>query len=287
MYGRHLLICGALLSLLGCSPSSSPSKTTPAKELVATKVKADLSQPDPSAAFWKNLPEGYVPLIAQPAILPRPSSVTTDGVYVKAATDGTRIAFHLRWKDTEKSEGGRLGEYSDAIALQFPAKEGTLPSVMMGSKGSPVHIFHWRAQYQRDAEQGKPDIKALYPNSSIDMYPLEFKEAKSPPAEEAEKFAPARAEGNPQSFPKPSVDEIFAEGFSTSAVQENHGSIGHGVWADGEWQLVIVRPLVIPGGSTLKVGGESGLAFAVWQGGKDEVGSRKCLTLTWLPLKVQ
>jgi hypothetical protein len=29
------------------------------------------------------------------------------------------------------------------------------------------------------------------------------------------------------------------------------------------------------------------MAFAIWQGGKDEVGSRKCLTLNWIPLKVK
>lgn len=285
MYGNHILLLGALAVLPGCS--SSTSKSTPAKEIVVQKVQADLSKPDPDAPHWKDVPEGYVALIAQPMITPRPASNTTEGVFVKAASDGKHVAFHLRWKDPEKSEAGRLGEFSDAIALQFPTKDGPPPSIMMGSKGSPVHIFHWRAQYQRDAEQGKPDMKALYPNGSIDMYPLEFKEAKSPPAAEAEKFSPGRIEGNPQSYQKTGVDEIIAEGFSTSSVQEGHGSIAHGVWANGEWQVVLVRPLSIDGGSTIKIGAENHVAFAVWQGGKDEVGSRKCLTLNWMPVKVQ
>ncbi len=283
-FSLSLALALAGVSAAGCS--SSTEKPAPLKELVVRKVQADLSKPDPAAAFWKDIPEGYVPMIAQPMIAPRPSSNTTEGVFVKAATDGTRVAFHLRWKDTEKSEAGRLGEFSDAIALQFPLKDGPPPSIMMGSKGSPVHIFHWRAQYQRDKEKGKPDMKALYPNGSIDMYPMEFKEAASPPAAEAEKFSPGRSEGNPQSYEKTGVDEIIAEGFSTSSVQEGHGSAAHGAWANGEWQVVLVRPLAIEGGSTLKAGTDAHVALAVWQGGKDEVGSRKCLTLNWMPVKM-
>jgi hypothetical protein len=280
-----LLLALAGAALPGCSPSSSGPE--PLKELVLQRSPVDLSRPDPDAPFWKEIPEGYVPLMAQPMINPKPASNTTEGVFVKAATDGTRAAFHLRWKDPEKSEAGRLGEFSDAIALQFPVKDGPPPSIMMGAKGSPVHIFHWRAQYQRDKDRGKPDMKALYPNGSIDMYPMEFKEAASPPAAEAEKFSPGRVAGNPQSYEKTGVDEIIAEGFSTSSVQEGNGSVAHGVWAAGEWRVVIVRPLAVEGGSTLKAGGDGNMAFAIWQGGKDEVGSRKCLTLNWIPLKVK
>ncbi len=226
-------------------------------------------------------------LLAQPMIAPRPETTTTDSVIVQAVHDGTRAAFRLRWKDTEKSEAGRLGEFSDGLALEFPLRDGPPPPVMMGAKDMPVHLFHWRAQYQRDKEQGKPSIKDLYPNQSIDMYPHEYKEAPVGSPSAAEKFSPGVAEGNPQSYAKTGVDEIVAEGFSTSSVQEGHGSLAQGAWANGEWTLVIVRPLVIDGGSTLKPGGTSNIAFAVWQGGKGEVGSRKCLTMQWTPVKVQ
>ena len=47
---------------------------------------------------------------------------------------------------------------------------------------------------------------------------------------------------------------------------------------------MIIRPLELQQGSTLKVGRKEHIAFAVWQGGKDEVGSRKSITMSWVPL---
>lgn len=282
-----------LLALAGCGggdgPSGGPSAeapATPLTTLVAQKVSADLGQPDPAASFWSKVPAGSVQLIAQPMIAPRPESTTTETLTVQAAHDGQTIAFRLRWKDTEKSEAGRLGEYSDAVALQFPVKAVADTPVVMGAEGTPVHIFHWRAQYQRDVEQGKPEIAALYPNASIDMYAMEFHDAPSGSRDEREMFNPGVALGNPQSFHKSSVDEIIAEGFATSAVQAGHGSAGKGAWVDGQWTVVITRPLRIEGGSTLTPGTDSALTFAVWQGGLGEVGSRKCLYLQWVPLQV-
>ena len=96
------------------------------------------------------------------------------------------------------------------------------------------------------------------------------------------------AVGNPQSYAKSGVDEIIAEGFATSSVRAgSSGHGGHAVWANGEWTLVIVRPLAIEGGSTLVAGQKNYVAFAAWQGGKQEVASRKSVTMTWLPVTVQ
>ncbi len=287
----RLAVGAAFVSVLssGCAKDAPPKKvvTTPLTELAVKKVSADLSKPDPNAAFWNDVPAGLVKLLAQPMVAPRPETTTTESVAVQAVHDGTRVAFRLQWKDTEKSEAGRLGEFSDGLGLEFPLHEGPVPPVMMGAKGMPVHLFHWRAQYQRDQEQGKPTIETLYPNKSTDMYPLEFKEAPGGTPAQREKFSPGMAEGNPQSYPKNGVDEIIAEGFSTSAVQQGHGSSARGEWKDGEWTLVIVRPLVIDGGSTLKAGAKGNIAFAIWQGGKGEVGSRKCVTMQWTPVSIQ
>lgn len=259
----------------------------PLTELVAGKVDVDLSTPDPSAAYWAGVPTGIVTLMAQPMVTPRPETTTTEALAVQAINDGTRIAIRLSWKDSEPSQAGHLGEFSDAAALEFPTRGGAPPAVMMGEKGNPVHLFHWRAQYQRDAEAGKPTMKDLYPNMSVDMYPMDFKDAKGGSQEDKEKFNPGVVVGNPQSYAKQGVDEIVAEGFSTSAVQEGHGSAARGVWQNGEWSLVIVRQLVVEGGSSLKAGEPSNIAFAVWQGGKGEVGSRKSVAMSWTPLVVQ
>jgi DMSO reductase family type II enzyme heme b subunit len=107
-------------------------------------------------------------------------------------------------------------------------------------------------------------------------------------AEKKEQYSPGKAIGNPQSYEKPSaVDEIFAEGFGSSSVIENHQAQGYGVWKNGEWNVVIVRPLKYEGGSSLEQGKSAYMAFAVWQGAKKEVGARKSVTMSWVPLVIE
>jgi hypothetical protein len=280
-----------LFLLFGCgtetpeAPVAEPV-ATPISEVVVAKVDADLAVADPAAAFWSTIPPGAIELIAQPMVAPRPESTTTETIAVQAAHDGTTIAFRMHWNDTELSEAGRLAEYSDAVAIQFPISGDHLPPVMMGATDDPVHIYHWRAQYQRDMERGKPTVMDLYPNASVDMYPMDFVDAPGGSKEDKENFNPAIAAGNPQSYSKTGVDEIIAEGFSTSSVLEGSGGAARGVWRDGTWTVVITRPLVVEGGSTIVPGAENALTFAVWQGGLGEVGSRKCLKMAWIPLQV-
>lgn len=251
-------------------------------------VKSDLAGVTPASALWDSVAAIPVALMAQPIVTPRPATTTTTEIRVQAVHDGTNISFRLSWKDDEVNEAGTLGTYSDAAAIQFPLNASpTPPPVMMGGKDQPVHIFHWRAQYQRDAERGKPTMKDLYPNMSVDMYPMEFADMGSVSKKsdtEREQYSPGRSAGNPQAYPKSGVDEIIAEGFSTSSVQSGHGSQGKASWKEGVWTLVITRPLNSEGGSVLMPGGSSFVAFAVWQGGHGEVGSRKCLTMMWTPL---
>lgn len=251
-------------------------------------VKGDVSAPDPSSAVWSGVPSAAVMLMGQPMVTPRPATTMTAELKVQAVHDGRNIAFRLTWKDDGINEAGPLGTYSDAAAIQFPVKASEFPPpVMMGAKDTPVHIFHWRAQYQRDAERGKPTMKDLYPNLNVDMYPMEFADmgtlSKKSDAER-EQYSPGRVSGNPQAYAKSGVDEIIAEGFSTSSVQAGHGGKGKASWKDGEWTLVVTRPLLSEGGSVLTPGGSGFVAFAVWQGGAGEVGSRKCVTMMWTPL---
>lgn len=259
-------------------------------ELVSLRIDADLSQAEPEAAYWHAAPPEMVSLLAQPMVLPRPKTTTTPVLEVRSVHNDNWIAFRLRWHDTEPSSAGRLGEYSDAVAVQFPVLDkATPPPVFMGAPGDPVHIFHWRAQYQHDKEQGKPDMRQLYPNLNVDIYPMEYPDwgtLASASEQARDSFSPGKALGNPQSYQKTGVDEILAEGFSTSAVFEAYDANATGRWHNGEWVVVITRPLTREGGSTLRAGKETFVGFAVWQGGAGEVGSRKSVTMMWTPLRL-
>ncbi len=242
-------------------------------DLEVKRVSADLLKHYQSDAVWKTAsPEQTVNLMGQPMVVPRPKKTETSVVNVAAVHDGKNIAFRLRWKDSEISESEKLATFSDAVALQFPIKNNEIPPpIMMGGKDDPVHLFHWKYQYQVDAKNGKKQIDQIYPNMTTDMYPMEFKEKgnyKEASREQREAFVGGTAAGNPQSFPKSGVDEIFAEGFGSSAVSDSHLAQGFGEWKDGEWTVYIVRPLAYENGSKLAVGRKSHIAFAVWQGGK-------------------
>ena len=224
-------------------------------EILARKVEADLAADALKQDLWRGAKEETVVLMAQPMALPRPKATTTPHLRVQAVHDGKWIAFRLRWKADSKNEAGPLGKFSDAVAMQFPVKPGSPPPVFMGAKDNPVHIFHWRAQYQKDIEKGKPEMKGLYPNMNPDMYPMEFKDAGSVTGlneEKREVYSPGKAEGNPQSYTKESsVDEIYAEGFGSSSVIQNRVSSGVGTWSRGEWTVLIARPLSRENGSVL------------------------------------
>ena len=96
-----------------------------------------------------------------------------------------------------------------------------------------------------------------------------------------------QAAGNPQSYAKKGVDEIISEGYGTSSVVENVMAESQGIWEKGEWNVVITRPLKRDDASVLEVGKGTFVAFAVWQGSKDEVGSRKSITMAWTPVNIQ
>lgn len=263
-----------------------------AGDITVKKVNEDFSKGlDPYAIYWAQAPEVELSLMAQPMMKPKPEKPETSLLKVQALHNGTYVAFRLRWKDTEKSEAGKLGQFSDAVALEFPVKSNeNPPSVIMGEPGNPVHMFHWRAQYQFDEEHGKKDVKDIYPNLAVDAYHMDYADGgkwKGATQDQKEAYMHGMAAGNPQSFAKMAVDEIMAEGFGSSAVRKDRDSFAKGEWKNGEWTVVISRALKREKGSILEEGKVSSVAFAVWQGGKDEVGSRKALTLFWTPLKVE
>jgi hypothetical protein len=256
-------------------------------------VKADLSKPVLEETIWKKAKSLNIPLMAQPMAIPKPATTETSNMKVQSINNGKWISFKLTWKDKDKSDDEKLGKFSDGVALEFPVKvkDGVPPSAFMGEKGNPVHIYHWKSTFQKDMERGGfHEMSEIYPNASVDLYPLEPKiDGNYPKATDEEKmvFSHGRAAGNPQSFPKlKAVDEIYAEGFGTSQVIQNNEGIGKGEWKNGEWSVVITRPLSSKVGSSLKFGNSNFVCFAVWQGGKDETGSRKSVNLSWVSLNI-
>jgi hypothetical protein len=203
---------------------------------------------------------------------------------VRAVTNGSEIAFRLEWADENRSDTPGPGRMVDACAVQIPQSLGKEPpDPQMGMAGRAVQVTYWRADWQAAVEGRGDTIRDLYPNAAIDHYPFEAKslEPGSPAQKEmALRYAPARTLGNVRSGPRTQpVEDLIASGPGTLSPGPSLGSSGQGRHGESLWSVVIRRPL--PEG--LARGQRTQVAFAVWQGSRQEAGARKMRT-GWIPL---
>lgn len=269
-----------LLSSCAKKPAVSPG------EVVAAKVAALPSSPaDPA---WGPLPVHVAPLVPQDMVEPRLMKATTPELRVRAATNGTEIAFLLEWADAAKNDLPGPAKFVDACAVQLPALPPgrDLPAPQMGESGRGVEITFWRASWQAVVDGRGDTLRDLQPNAAVDHYPFEAPVLKpgSDARREAElRYAPARELGNPMAGPrKKPVEDLLAEGPGTLSPGPDAGSNGRGVRTPSGWAVVLSRRL--PSG--LAAPGRSQVAFAVWDGGGEEAGARKMRSV-WIPLRLE
>ena len=253
--------------------------------LVAPRVKGSGPILDVAAPFWKQARAVTVPLLPQTVAAPIHPDNAVKEIQVRAAHNGQWLALLLAWKDPTRDDRIVTDEFGDQVAVEFPidGHPDRLPSPMMGNAGGRVNILQWRAAFQRDMEQGEPEVKALYPNAIVDLYPDYVLRAT-----DARPYMGALGVDNPISRPtlSPVLDQM-AEGWGTLTVKADQHADGRGVWRDGRWTVVITLPLATESQNSprLAPGGRTVAAFAVWEGGKREVGARKAWS-AWVPLQL-
>jgi hypothetical protein len=217
---------------------------------------------------------------------PRQLTPTTPEVFVRALTDGQRVAFLLEWADATTDDATKPAHFADACAVQLPADVAPdVPAPQMGEPGRRVEITYWRAAWQATVD-GRPDtIQALYPGASIDHYPFEAPPLRDEPVaqqEMAKRYAPARAVGNDMSGARQrAVQDLIAEGPGTLAPAAEQVSMGSGARTETGWTVMLARPLP----KQLEAGKRAQVAFAVWDGAQGEVGARK-MRSAWVPIAV-
>jgi DMSO reductase family type II enzyme heme b subunit len=276
-----VLLAAAVVVSLGCQ-KAPPTSTA---EVVAVGRASVPS--DPSDAAWQDVPVHPAPLLPQDLMEPRLLKPSTVEVRVRAITDGTRIALRLDWTDPTKSDLPGAARFSDACAVQFPAKvTAEMPGPFMGERGKPVEITFWRASWQATVDGRGDTIKDLYSGAAVDHYPFQAAPLEKEPQAQREmeaRYAPARALGNRMAGPREKpVESLIAEGPGTLAPAPAAVSDGRGRRTDAGWSVVISRSL--PEG--LGPGKRSQVAFAVWEGSQQEAGSRKMRT-GWIPIVVE
>lgn len=278
---RCLTLALLAAALPGCRKAGPPAAT----EVVA--VTRPALPGDPADKAWSEAPQFTAPLILQDMVEPRLMTPSTPDVRVQALSDGARIAFRLEWSDASLNDKPGAARFTDACAVQLPSKAAPdVPAPQMGEPGKPVEITFWRASWQAVVDGRGDDIKELYPGATVDHYPFQ---AKSLPKdaqaqrEMEQRYAPARAVGNPMAGPRERpVEDLVAEGPGTLRGGASLGSNGRGVRTKTGWAVVISRRL--PAGLT--PGARTQVAFAVWEGAHEEAGARKMRT-GWVPFAWQ
>jgi len=263
----------------GCAKKQPPALT----EVVAQRVAALPASPDDPA--WKNVPAFTAPLILQDMVEPRLLVASTPSVDVQALTDGSQVSFRLTWTDSTMNDLPGAARFMDACAVQLPSLAGAnVPAPQMGETGGRVEMTYWSAAWQADVD-GRPDsIQALYPNAAVDHYPFDAASLPRGSAEQLameKRYAPAR---NAKRIEHPAdrpVQDLIAEGPGTITPVEETRSSGRGRWTGMKWGVVITRPLP----TALAGQPRTQVAFAVWNGAKEEVGARKMRSV-WIPMSV-
>ncbi len=260
-----------------------PPETT-ATEVRA--VRADRLPDDPADPAWRGAPAYRAQLMLQDLVEPRLIEPSTPSVVVRALTDGSRVAFRLEWEDATNDAVSEAARFADACAVQLPqTTEADVPDPQMGMPGRPVEITLWRASWQAWVDGRPDDIRSIYPNAAIDHYPFDAASlARDSDAQRqmALRYAPARRLGNVMEGPRERpVEDLVGEGPGTLTRSPAQRSTGRGARSETGWQVVIVRPLP----ERLGPGGRSEIAFAVWDGARQEVGARKMRSV-WIPLAV-
>ena len=222
-----------------------------------------------------------------------------ESVEVRALHNGDELVIHLSWKDPTQDESMITPQsFSDGVAVQISTEKDP-PFFAMGAKGTPVTIWHWKASWQEETKSWE-DIETKYPHTATDFYESQTDYQHGTPFETSDSkavshdplFMTGHGSGNPLSDPnrKSAVESAQAEGLGT--LTPSHSELGdveaRGVYANGKWAVVFHRKLVSSqeAGMTFKPGEPFSIAFAVWDGSKEDRNGQKMVSV-WNELTLE
>jgi hypothetical protein len=237
--------------------------------IAAKRVSELLTKPLDAA--WEQFDNVRVPLNP---LWPEPYPISA--VAITAIHDGERIAILAQWKDAILNSAPiRVQDFQDGLALQFSLTSAT-PFLGMGDANNPVNLWYWRAGWQEEVDEARPDVDAKYASMHVDTY---F----------ATSYRTASDAGNVLAIPKKSpIEDANARGFGTLRSQpaEDQNVSGAAAWRDGFWNVVFIRDLKSKNPDDVRLDEiKDGIpiAFAVWNGEQRDRNGRKVIS-NWYKL---
>lgn len=267
---------------------------TPLPELFVSQTSSAPSIANPLDPLWEQIAATEIPLTAQQVAEPMLKAATVASVRVQAIRDASRYLWRVTWKQEQPSTQSDFGQFSDAVAIQFPLVDGA--PYTMGGPGMPVSILYWRALWQKDIDEGFQDTIVSKPNSYNDFYWFANQAGPYPAdklAEEnpiAKQWMVAVSAGNPmadlgRTCP---MENIKAHGFGTATHAANGPGQARGVWDNGHWVVVFEHP-IHEGDELIHRFNQNPqqqlIAFAVWDGNAQNRGGMKSIS-NWIPMRI-
>ncbi len=293
---RHLVKGAAAgagsLALAGCAIDHAFSG-----DLNAARVRR-VPDDDADHSRWTRTSELVVELGPQDMALPLRLDPAVTSVRVRALHDGDRIAFRLEWDDADVDDLTiRVDDFRDACAVLLAPGPAVAEVRTMGSATTPATLLHWKADWQRDVDQGRQGLAAAYPNRTVDVYPPLWNVAPddvdvtSYQEHDATVWLPGIHVENPISLSHRTspVEKAIAYGFSTTSTGPTQNVGGRGVRTDTGWRVVISKPLAAAddGEIDLRPGSRAACAFAIWSGAFHDAGSRKAPSIDVFALALE
>lgn len=165
---QHLLL-PVLLILSACSPPPDLTPLDASGGAIVAKEVSDLPL-DPDNAVWREAAVKELTLYPQRSVQPASQQTAVGTVRVQALHNDEELALRLEWADETPAKKRGIGQFADAVALEWPVKYGTgvsLPYIGMGDTSHPVSLWLWRADGNTEtlAAEGFGSLTAQSPNN--------------------------------------------------------------------------------------------------------------------------
>ncbi len=254
--------------------------------------RIDITNPD--QACWKDAAPVTLGLARQNVQEPKIQDTGIAALTVRSVHGRGIMAFLIEWADATKDDGLRSEKFADGVAVEFPLATDTMPDYRMGNDDKPVCLMLWRAERQRARlDSGVSFHDENYPNAWSDAYTFDPKAVGAKVTQaaktEREKYLASRAAGNPDVIGiAPVVEELSARSWVRLTVQKEQDARGYGAWKNGRWRVIIARPMVTADEEDARLEENSTwpVAFAAWDGAKQNAGPRKMVVDGWVQVKI-
>ena len=222
---------------------------------------------------WEAAERFYVPLVGQVVVEPRWFTPSVDGVWIQALHNGREVALRIVWHDPSMSPDPEWEEWrARIVALTEAGAGGSVPAPVAVASDTSAASPDTTTTVVVNGAAHPPDLLAV-------QFPRAIPEGMERPfflmGDDREPVYVWRWENG-----REGVEEVLARGLSRYEPlpgAEAGAVAAEVVYDDGEWRLMLRRPLEgggVEGRLSFEAGRAIPMAVFAWDGSNGETGTR-------------